>query len=288
MELFLQFTAIGLCLGTVYALLSVGLILLLRAVGVLNFAQGTILALGGYTFYFIAAKLNIEGVSAIILLVIMLAIFGALFMFSFYWPLRKTKWPQALLIATVGAGTIIQELCLIIVGTNIYMVPPIIPGALRIGEFVLQYQFILVFVVCAVLMVLVYILFDKLYAGRAMSAAAQDKYAAELIGIPTTLTTLVTFVLVFLTTGGYLITPIYFLSMSVAAFQSRAFAGIVIGGFGNIKGAIIGSLVVGLIESYSTYVTTTYKDVIIYMVLIVVLIVKPTGLFAGTRHVAKA
>ena len=96
--------------------------------------------------------------------------------------------------------------------------------------------------------------------------------------------------LVFLTAGmgGYLISPIYFVTTSISAFQSRAFAGIIIGGFGNIKGAIIGSIIVGLIDSYSTYGTTVYKDVIIFAILIIVLIVKPSGLFKGTSYSEKA
>lgn len=290
MSMFLQLTAAGLSMGMVYAMLSMGLILLLRAVGVLNFAQGSFLVLGAYTFYYVYGKLHITGIPGLIIMAIFFMAFGALFMFTCYWPMRNTKWMQSLMITTMGASTVITELCLLICGSRKQTMAPIIPGALKIGSFILQYQYIVIFAVCIIIMLLVYVLFEKLYVGRAMAAASQNKYAAQLIGIPTMITVMATYMIVMLVAGfaGYLVAPIFFVRTTLTTFQTKAFAGIVLGGFGNLGGAIVGSIIIGLIESYSSYITTTYKDVVVYGVLLLVLIFKPNGLFSGVLHANKA
>ena len=290
MSTFLQLTAAGLSMGMVYAMLSLGLILLLRAVGVMNFAQGSFLVLGAYTFYFVYNRLNITGIPGLIIMALFFMAFGVVFMFTCYWPVRNTKWRQALMITTMGASNVITEICLLVCGSRKQSMKPIIPGALKIGSFILQYQYIIIFVVALVIMILVYVLFEKLYVGRAMSAASQNKYAAELIGIPTMLTVMATFMVVMLCAGfaGYLVAPIFFVRTSLTSLQTRAFAGIVLGGFGNLDGAIIGSLIIGLVESYSTYITTTYKDVVVYGLLLLVLVFRPQGLFSFFFHSNKA
>jgi branched-chain amino acid transport system permease protein len=122
-----------------------------------------------------------------------------------------------------------------------------------------------------------------------MQAAAQDKYAAELLGIPTILTTAATYMIVvtLASIGGYMIAPVFLVNVTLGTLQLRAFAGVVTGGFGSVKGAIVGSLVIGLVESYSSTFTTTYKDAVVFLVLIVVLLFRPQGLF-GERVADKA
>lgn len=114
-----------------------------------------------------------------------------------------------------------------------------------------------------------------------MQAAAQDKYAAELLGIPTILTTIATYIISMslVGIGGYLVAPLFLVSTSLGSFMLKGFAGMVIGGIGNVKGAVLGSLLIGIIESFATLFTTTYKDAVVFMVLIVVLIVRPEGFF---------
>lgn len=140
-----------------------------------------------------------------------------------------------------------------------------------------------------VIMALVFFLFEKMYVGKMMQAAAQDAYAASMLGIPTIATIAVTYIVVVImvSVGGYMIAPIFMVSTTLGSLQLRAFAGVVIGGFGNIKGAIIGSLLVGLIESFSTLQFSSYKDVTVFMVLIIFLLVRPQGIF-GERIADKA
>ena len=144
-----------------------------------------------------------------------------------------------------------------------------------------RYQYIIIIVVCLIVVFGVHLLYDKLYVGRIMQAATQDRYYAELQGIPVNLTIAATYAMVMLIAGidGYLVGPIYLINQSMGIVQTKAFAGAVIGGFGNLKGAIYGCLIVGLVESYCTSFTTTYKDLVVYGLLILTLIIRPMGFF---------
>lgn len=290
MGVFLSLTGSGLAMGMIYAMLSVGLLLLIRAVGVTNYAQGDLLALGAFTAYFFMDMKGLSTLPSIVLMFIMFICFGTIFMFTCYYPLRKTKWKQAIMVCTIGAGMVIQEACMLICGSMVKPMDPIISGSLTIGTFVLQYQYIVVFVLSVIVMVGVYLLFDRLYAGRAMLAAAQNSYAANLIGIPSVLTTLATYIIVMMIAGfaGYLVAPLFLVRTTLNTLQNKAFAAMVLGGFGSVPGAVVGSLLIGLIEAYSTYVTTVYKDVFVFGVMLLTLLIRPQGIFGAIQTQEKA
>lgn len=290
MILFLQQTLTGICVGLAYAMVAMGLILLLRAAGVMNFAQGNLMALGAYLAYLFLERLELNPALAILLAVIALIAVGILFCCVCFFPFKRAKWPQAMLICTIGAGTVISECCLAFITKEAKSVDPIVAGSLKIGSFIIPYQYFFIFGVTALMMVGLWLLFDKAYCGRVMSAAAQNKYAADLLGIPTNLTTLVTFCIVVLMVGvaGWLLAPVYRVSTSLSIFQARAFASLVIGGFGSLPGAIVGGVIVGLIESYSTYFTTTYKDVVVFGALLLVLAFRPQGILGSKTKKDKA
>ena len=191
--LFLQQTLTGICVGLAYAMVAMGLILLLRAAGVMNFAQGNLLAAGAYLAFMFLEKLEWNfALSAVAAIAILIAL-GCVFCAICFFPFKRTKWPQAMLICTIGAGTVISECCMRFVTTETKSVAPIINDSLRIGAFVIPYQYFFVFGITAIMMVGLWLLFDKSYPGRVMAAAAQNKYAADLLGIPTGLTTMLTF-----------------------------------------------------------------------------------------------
>jgi len=210
-------------------------------------------------------------------------VLAAIFMFGVYWPLRTSMWPSAMAICAIGASTVFKESARIIWSPWPLPFDPLIPQALQIGTARLSMQFLITIAVSFVIIPAVFIFFEKLYAGRVMQAAAQDKYVGELMGIPTTLTTLCTYIIVTAISGigGYLIAPAFYVSTSLANLQARAFAGVVIGGWGNIKGSVMGSLIVGLIEAFSINITTTYRDAIVFTILIFVLMVRPEGFFSS-------
>jgi len=286
---FLQLTASGLAVGMIYALMAVGLVLLVRAVGTMNFAQGDLLTLGAFVAYWLSVQLGLSLAGTVIGAILIFAIFGVLFMLTVFWPVRKSSWPQAITICTIGASTIIKNSMTLIWGSRALNIPPILPGSVQICGVYLEKQYFVIIGVAALIIWGVFLLFDKLYCGRIMQAAAQDKYAATIMGIPTFITIAVTFMIVMCIVGigGYLVAPLFVVSTSLSRLQLRAFAGVVIGGFGNLKGAVIGSIAVGLIESYSSYVTTTYKDAVVFLLLLMVLVLKPSGLF-GNRISDKA
>lgn len=283
----ISLTVNGFAMGMIYALMAMGIILLIRAVGVMNFAQGDLLMMGAFITCWLTIDLELPLYIMAPFALICFAVLALVFMFTTYWPLRNASYPAATIISTMGASMALKEIATLIWGSMPRSMPPLMQNesgsaaVLRIGSVSLQWQYILTIIVGAVLIVLVFILFERLYAGRMMQAAAQDSYAAELMGIPTILTTAATYIIVVILSGvgGYMISPIFMVSNTLGSLQLRAFAGVVLGGFGNIKGAIIGSLFIGLAESYSSIQFSQYKDAVVFLVLIIALLIRPQGLF---------
>lgn len=289
MSMFLQFTAVGISMGMIYALMAMGLILLVRSVGVLNFAQGDLLMWGSYVSYMLVVQMKLPLFLTLLASLGIYLITGIVFMFTIWWPVRNSSWSQSTIVCTIGASYIIEEACRLIWGNVPMTMDSLVAGALGIGELKLNFQYIIIFVVCMLIMIGIFILYDKSYAGLAMQAATQDRQASVILGIPVIATIAVTYMLVAVVMGfsGFLVAPLFFVSQNLAAFQLKCFAGVIIGGFGNLRGAIIGSLIVGLIESYSAYFTSTYKDAFIFGVLLLVLAIRPQGLF-GEQITEKA
>lgn len=288
-SLFLSLLVNGLAMGIIYAMLGMGLILLIRAVGVLNFAQGDLLMFGAY----ICASLILDFELPLYLMVpaslLGFAVLGLVFMFGVYWPLRNAQYPVATIIATMGASIALKEAAVIIWGrlprtlTQFILDDTGKAAVIRLGNVTLQWQYIIIIVVGAILMVGIYLLFEKLYIGKMMQAASQDSYTANLLGIPSIVTIAVTYIIVVSLAGisGYLVAPIFLVRSTLGTLQLRAFAGVVIGGFGNIKGAVIGSLMVGVIEAFSALRFSEYKDVTIFLILLLILLFRPQGVFSG-------
>ena len=285
----LQLLLIGISMGMIYSLMAMGLILIVKAVGVLNFAHGELFMSGAYITYMLTVQLGMPLPAIIFSAVIIFLIFGALFMFSVYWPLRNAEWPVAVTISTLGASMALKEAVRLIWDPFPLKMPALIPGAMQIGSARLDYQYLIIIIVSALLVGLVFVLFEKMRIGRVMQAAAQNRYAGELMGIPTIVTILVTYMISTLLSGigGWLAAPLFLVSQGLGSFSLKAFAGIVVGGFGSVKGAVIGSILIGIVESYSILITSTYKDAVVFLVLIAVLLVRPQGLF-GEKIAEKA
>lgn len=285
----------GLAMGTVYAMLGMGLILLIRAVGVLNFAQGDLMMFGAYICASLILDFELPFYLMIPVALLCFAILGLIFMFGVFWPLRNASYPVATIIATMGASIVLKEGAVLIWGKLPRTLKQLILDAegktavIKVGNVTLQWQYIIIIVVGVLLMLGIYMLFEKLYVGKMMQAASQDGYAANLLGIPTILTISATYIIVVSLAGisGYLVAPIFLVRSSLGSLQLRAFAGVVIGGFGNIKGAVVGSLIVGVIEAFSALRFSEYKDVTIFLILLVFLLFRPQGLF-GEKVADKA
>lgn len=279
----------GIAMGMVYALMAMGLILLVKAVGVLNFAQGDLLMLGAFIMCQLTMQMELPLWTAFIISLIIFLVFGAIFMFTCYWPVRNSKWTVAVTVCTIGASMVIKEGCKLIWGGSPLPVNPLAVGVFQIGSISIEKQYLIIILVAAFMIMLVFTIFEKLYSGKLLQAAAQDPYAAQLLGIPPVITTMVTYMIVMSIVGfgGTLVAPIFLASVNLASLQLRAFAGAIIGGFGNLKGAILGSLFIGIIEAFSIIVTSTYKDAIVFLVMLIFLVLRPQGIF-GEKIADKA
>jgi len=278
----------GLAMGMVYALMVMGLVLLIRAVGILNFAQGDVLAVGA----FIGASMLLDfdmplWMAAIVSLVLYMLI-GAIFMATVYWPIRNSSYPAAVVISTMGASVAIRELLMIIWGSDPISMPAIIQKGsdgrsmlVTVAGATISVQYFIVLIVGIVAIFLTFQLFERLYAGRMMQAASQNQYAATLIGIPVFLTIAATYMVSFAlaSSAGFLIGPLFNVSVSLSNLQIYAFAGLIIGGMGNIKGALIGAVFVGMLESFVTVWVYSYAPAVVFGVLILFLLFRPSGLF---------
>ncbi|MHB1314716.1 MAG: branched-chain amino acid ABC transporter permease [Christensenellales bacterium] len=280
----LQLTVAGISMGIVYGMVAMGMVLIFRSVGVMNFAQGDFLMLGGFICYTFNQILNLPIGISIAITAIIVAILGIVFQRLVYWPLRNAQ-ARAIIVSTMGAAIALKELARLIWGSIPLSLDRIITEPVKIGEIVFQGQYLAILAVAAALMALVYILLEKTLIGNIMQATAQDQYTASLMGIPVIVSISLTFAISICIAGiaGTLLTPIFFLTTTAGATSGvKAFAAIVIGGFGSVQGAIIGGLIVGLVEAFGgAYISTTYQLVIIYIVLIIMLMFRPQGIFGG-------
>ena len=277
----LQLFVIGLSMGMIYAILAMGIVLLWRAVGVLNFAQGELFMMGAFVTFALTVQIHMPLYVMLIIALIVFALFGTLFMFCVYWPLRKSKWPATIIISTLGASVVIREVAKVIWGTVPVVQPHIIRGVWITPHFRIEYQYLFIIGISAIMIIGVFLLFDKLFVGRVMQAAAQNKYAAELIGIPVIVTTILTYIIStsIAAVGGWLVSPLFLVSTGLGAFLLRGFAGMVIGGMGDVRGAVLGSILIGLLEAFTVMITTTFRDAIVFLVLLLVLVFRPRGFF---------
>ncbi|HUK99425.1 MAG TPA: branched-chain amino acid ABC transporter permease, partial [Nitrospirota bacterium] len=253
-----------------------------RAVGVVNFAQGEFLMLGAFTAYTLTEQVGIPMGIALVLCAVIMGFIGVFFHFMTYWPLRKS-WDMTVIISTIGASIALKEIATLVWGPAPLAVDPIIPGIARFLTVSIEWQFLITIVIAAILMGLVFILLEKTYLGHILQATAQDQYAAALIGIPVVLATGLTFAISALVTGvgGLLLSPIFFVSSTMGGITGlKAFAAVIIGGFGSVEGAIIGGILIGFVDTFSgAYISSTYRDAIVFLCLILALIIRPQGIF---------
>ena len=196
--------------------------------------------------------------------------------------LRKAQ-TKAIIVSAMGASIALKEGARLIWGAIPVSVDKVADGNVNLSGAVIQWQNVAIIGIAAVLMVLVYLLLEKTFIGNIMQATAQDQYMSSLVGVPVIVSIGLTFGVSAMITGigGGLLAPIFFLNNTMGTVAgAKAFAAIVIGGFGSVPGAIIGGLIVGLVEAFGgAYISTTYQLVLIYVALVLVLMVRPQGIF---------
>ena len=291
MDLILQLLFQGIGIGSVYALVALGFVLIFRATNVVNFAQGEFSMVAAYLMVVFAVDLGWPYWLSFLIALAGMAIFGAIFNLAVYYPLRhRTFLP--VIISTIGASIFLANSTLALYGPQ----PQVLPGwfetqGFQVGPVFLDSQYLLIICVTMLLVASQYWFFERTMLGKKMQATSQDKEMASLLGIPVSLMIMLTFVISALLGGiaGILVAPILFVSIQMGGtIALKAFAATIIGGFGDVAGAIIGGLSLGIIETFgAAYVSVPYKDGFAFLVLVLFLIFRPQGIF-GERVAEKA
>jgi branched-chain amino acid transport system permease protein len=286
---FLQFAFSGLTVGAIYALVALGFTLIYNASDVANFAQGEFVMLGGMvTVFAVAAGLPI--VVAAFLAIIVAALVGWLLHRLAIEPARSAS-PVTLIIITIGASIFMRGMTAIVLDKNFHSLSPFFGSEpLAIGGATLLPQSLVVLFGAAIVLLLVWLFMSRTLRGKSLLATAANRTAAQLVGINTSAVVGMAFVIsaVIGAIGGILVTPItltYYDSGTMLAL--KGFAAAVLGGMGNPIGAVVGGIVLGLLEQFSAgYLSSQYKDAVAFIVILLVLFTMPQGLF-GARTVER-
>ena len=283
MDKLIQTLISGLSLGSIYALIALGYTMVYGIAKMLNFAHGDIIMVGAYAVITAVFTMGLPPFIAILISIALCALLGIVIEFLAYRPLRLAQ-PLAVLITAIGVSYLLQNLALPIYGSAQKAFPPIVAlPTVHIGGVYIDGITLATLVVTAVIMVALSLFINKTRMGKAMRAVSEDKEAAELMGISVNRTITVTFAIGSALAGVaaifYGAAYTYIRPTTGAMPGIKAFTAAVFGGIGSIPGAMLGGILLGVIEQLSkTYISTLWADAIVFGVLVVVLIVKPTGL----------
>ncbi|MBF1260154.1 MAG: branched-chain amino acid ABC transporter permease [Lachnoanaerobaculum sp.] len=281
----------GLRTGSIYALIAIGYTMVYGIAKMINFAHGDIIMVGAYALYFSISVLGLPVPVALLLTVIVCSVLGVLIEKIAYKPLRKAQ-PLAVLITAIGMSFFLQSSSLLIFGSTPIPFQSVIPNEnIKVGPVIISSITLVTLVVTAVAMILLTLFINKTKLGSAMRAVSEDKGAAELMGINVNSTISMTFAIgsaLAAVAGILYISQYQSMKPTLGALPGiKAFVAAVLGGIGSIPGAMLGGILLGLIESVSkAYISTELADAIVFGVLIVVLLFRPSGLL-GKKKIVK-
>ena len=273
----------GLRLGRIYALMALGYTMVYGIAKMLNFAHGDIIMVGAYAVISTVSLAQLPGVVGVAVSVVVCVLLGVTIEFLAYRPLRKAQ-SLAVLITAIGVSYLLQSLALLVFKSEPMAFPTIIDiPSVKLGEVVIDGMTILTLAVTAVIMVSLSLFINKTRLGKAMRAVSEDKDAAELMGISVNRTITMTFAigsaLAAVASIFYGATYTYIKPTTGSMPGIKAFTAAVFGGIGSIPGAMLGGILLGIIEQLSQrYISTLWTNAIVFGVLVLVLVVKPTGL----------
>lgn len=280
---FLQQTINGLSIGSIYALIALGYTMVYGIIKLINFAHGEIFMFGSYMGMIAITVLNLPFYVAFIFSMVTTALLGVIIERVAYKPLRKSS-RIAALITAIGVSFLLQNAMLQIMGAKIYAFPQVFNNRVfNVYGVRINLIQIVIFVVSILLMVALQLLVKKTSVGRAMRAVSVDKEAAALMGVNVDRIITLTFAIgsALAAAAGIMVGLYYIRVYPFMGFTPglKAFVAAVFGGIGIIPGAMIGGFVIGLIETFvAGYGSTLYKDAVVFGILILVLLIKPSGL----------
>ena len=269
-------------MGCIYALVGLGFILIYNATSGLNFAQGELVMLAAFVFYSMVST-GAPYVAAALITVALMGIAGFVFQQVLFYPLRNRSF-LAFIIATIGFSIFARNLALLIWGPYPLKVSSFFQdNVVSVANVVLAPEHLFIIAITLVALLLQYGMFFYTDLGRCLRATAQNAEVAQLMGIRANRMIAVTFVVSTLLTGiaGVLLAPIFLVDTEMGLnLILKAFIAVIIGGFGSVPGAVVGGILVGLLEILvAVFISSVYKDAIAFAVLIFFLIAFPQGIF---------
>ncbi|MBU1208819.1 MAG: branched-chain amino acid ABC transporter permease [Proteobacteria bacterium] len=282
-----QFILSGLTTGSTYALIAIGFSLIHNATGIVNFAQGEFVMLGGMFMITFYSFLKLPMLAAFILTVFSVAAVGLLLEIG---PIRRAKSKEILILVmiTVGASIAIKGLSMVLWGKNPMTLPPFSGEApLVLGGAAIMPQSIWIFGITVSVVFALNYFFKRTMTGKAMRAVAASRRSAMLTGIPVDRMILLSFTLsgALGAVAGMILTPITTTSYDVGVMLGlKGFSAAILGGYGSMPGAVAGGLLLGVFESLSAgLISSEYKDAVAFLVLLIILFLKPSGILGRGR-----
>jgi branched-chain amino acid transport system permease protein len=286
-----QLLATGLAMGSIYALVALGFVLIFNAVNVVNFAQGEFVMVPAYVAVWMMTFLKLPFPLVYLITILFMGIFGIVFQRVAYYPLRNRTF-LPVIISTIGVSIFLKNAAQLTFGAEPFLMPrPTSSAVLNIHGVCVDPQHVVIVVVTLILLVFQYVFFENTALGKKMQATAQDKEMARLLGVRVSRMIVITFVYSSMlgAAAGILIGPVFYVSKEMGAMLGlKAFCSTIVGGFGSVPGAILGGIFLGVIEVFcSYYISSAYRDAFAFIILILVLLFRPQGFF-GEKIAEKA
>ncbi len=281
----------GLSLGSIYSMIALGYTMVYGIAKMLNFAHGDVIMVGGFIIYVTMSTMGLNPLLSILIAIVLCTLLGVVIERVAYKPLRKAP-SLAVLITAIGVSYLLQNLALLIFGANtksftsVITVPAL---SLAGGKLTIPGETLVTIPLCVIIMVALSVFIKKSKTGRGMIAVSEDKDAASLMGVNVNKTIAITFAIgsALAAIAAALMFSSYpsLNSQSGAMPGIKAFVAAVFGGIGSIPGAMIGGILLGIIEILGrAYISSQLSDAIVFLILILVLLVKPTGLMGKQIH----
>lgn len=289
MDIFIEQLLNGLILGSQYALVATGLALIFGVVGIINFAHGEFFMAGAFAFsLFYRSETVLDYMTAVALAIVTLSAVGALYQRSIINRLLDRSW-HSQIVATIATSTILINLAILIFGTTPRVTPTVLSKQIVSLPFIrLSYQRLGVFVVTALVFLLLQLLIQRTKIGKAMRAVSQNREACEIYGIDVRRVAIFAFGMGsgLAALAAALMSPLFNILPTMGMLLTlKAFAAVVMGGFGNVKGAVLAAYIIGVTEALAVgyghylHIDSSYKDAFAYAIMIMVLLFRPQGLF---------
>jgi branched-chain amino acid transport system permease protein len=280
----LQLLASGLMIGSVYALIGLSFSFLYRGTGRINWAQGDFLTVGAFVAWTIIVPLGVPYWLAPFGVVIVLALLGlTVYGTIVSWISRRGGKLVDVLLATIGLAILLENLISVLWGTAVLSVPKPLPGTMKLGAVAIPRQSVVIFGIAIITVLVLYIFLQYTRFGTAMRATADNRYAANVIGINTKAIDATTWAISAVVAGiaGVALVPLLGAHFFMGVITGlKGFAAAVVGGFGNPWGALAGGLLLGVIETFGVFIVPSpWRDAITFAVLIGFLLFRPHGLF---------